>query len=79
MNTNTPNVQRKLFSFQGTRHPSTKNFPHLERDLFPYWKRICHDEDEICGIEARGGEISPRLAAGRCALDSAGRMEILGS
>ena len=57
MNIDIPNVQRKLFSFQGTRHPSWKNFPHLERDLFPYWKRICHDEDEICGIEARGGEI----------------------
>ena len=34
-----------------------EEFSSFGRDLFPYWKRICHDdEDEICGLEAEVGE-----------------------
>ena len=34
-----------------------EEFSSFGRDLFPYWKRICHDdEDEICGLEAGVGE-----------------------
>ena len=72
MNKFAPDLQRRLFSFQATFHPSCKNFPHLggicslfgsgfvtTRMKFVAYKRVA----------ARSGRAwySPKLAAGRCA------------
>ena len=40
-----------------------EEFSSFGRDLFPYWKRICHDdEDEISGRAALGEKLSEQLS-----------------
>ena len=81
MNKFAPDLQRRLFSFQATFHPSCKNFPHLGGICsligsgFVTTTRMRFVGEQLSGSAWQEPEAG-HWALGRCAPDSGDRMEI---